>query len=184
MKQLIVDVEATCWNSDEEKKGQQMEVIEIGYSIIDNGKITQNGDIYVKPKFSSVSKFCTELTGITKETINKKGLTPKAAYTRLNKLFSSVDSWASYGYYDKNQLTKNAQMYGFELSMPKHENIRLMCAQKYFKSDVPQAAPTNPKDMLDKLKIKWEGRNHNGKDDALNIAKIYLICKEKDYFPY
>lgn len=189
MKTLIIDVESTCWDNKEEQKDQISEVIEIGYSIIENGKIIKNSDIYIKPKFSTVSKFCTKLTGITKEVVEQKGLEPKQAYKLLNSLFSQVDNWGSYGNYDKNILTKcSSELYKLSLKMPEHFNIRLLASQKIYGGQDPHSAPTNPKDVIDKLKLGWTGRNHNGKDDALNIARLYLALNKEplkeDYFPY
>lgn len=189
MKELIIDVESTCWDNKEEQKNQINEVIEIGYAIVENNKIIENGDIYVKPQYSTISKFCTQLTGITQEKVEKEGVLPKEAYARLNKLFSKVSKWGSYGNYDKNILTTNSQLYKLKLNMPEHFNIRLLASKKYYNGSDPYAAPSNPKDVLQKLKMPWEGRNHNGKDDALNIAKLYLKINSEElvkesYFPY
>lgn len=63
---VIIDLEATCWN-DRPPRGQQSEIIEIGVCLMDakTGAVLQNEGILVKPRFSTVSPFCTELTSIT-----------------------------------------------------------------------------------------------------------------------
>lgn len=74
-KIIIIDLEATCWQSTV-PAGQENEIIEIGLAVLDakTGKITQNKGILIKPQRSSVSPFCTELTTITQDVLDQKGI--------------------------------------------------------------------------------------------------------------
>jgi len=174
MKIAIIDVEATCWDKPEEMAKNQNEVIEIGYTIVDNNRIVSSGDIYVKPSHSEVSPFCEKLTGITKQHLDKVGLSAREAYSKLNNVFSGVDAWASYGNYDKIILGKMENMNQVKINMPAtHYNVREMFAKKIEKNNDPKAAPSNPKLSMEKIGMKFIGRNHNGADDAKNIALLF-----------
>jgi inhibitor of KinA sporulation pathway (predicted exonuclease) len=175
MKIAVVDVEATCWDTPAELAKNKNEVIEIGYSIIENEKIVSSGDIYVKPTHSTVSSFCERLTGITQKHLDEVGLPPKEAYAKLNSIFSGCDEWASYGNYDKSILRSMETMENVKINMPPiHHNIREVFSQKIKKTDDPKASPSNPKLSMEELGMRFVGRNHNGKDDAYNIALLYI----------
>ena len=83
-KIIIIDLEATCWQG-EVPKGQQNEIIEIGLAVLDSqtGIITKNQGILIKPQRSSVSPFCTELTTITQDLLDKNGVSFEEAIEKL-----------------------------------------------------------------------------------------------------
>ena len=70
----ILDFEATCENND---RGWKNEIIEFPTVIVD-AKTLQTVDEFrefVKPVLNpTLTTFCTELTGITQDTIDTKGL--------------------------------------------------------------------------------------------------------------
>ncbi|WP_338152005.1 3'-5' exonuclease [Chryseobacterium angstadtii] len=72
---LIIDLEATCWD-ERPPRGQVSEIIEIGVCIMDasTGKISKNEGILIKPQYSKVSPFCTELTSITQKMLDDEGV--------------------------------------------------------------------------------------------------------------
>lgn len=178
MKELIIDVEATCWDSKEKQGDKKNEIIEIGYSVVEGGKIVENGGFYIKPVQSEVSAFCTRLTGITQKKADS-GLSPKAAYSKLQRLFSGCSRWGSYGNYDKSIILSNCrEIHGIDIDTPPHFNIRKLAAEKLQGKEDPYSVPSNPKDVIDSLRLGWTGRNHNGKDDALNIARLYLYLRK------
>jgi inhibitor of KinA sporulation pathway (predicted exonuclease) len=74
-KIIILDLEATCWK-DTAPEGQVSEIIEIGVCILDvpSGLISQSKGILIKPKLSAVSLFCTQLTTITQDMLDNKGI--------------------------------------------------------------------------------------------------------------
>jgi inhibitor of KinA sporulation pathway (predicted exonuclease) len=80
-KILVVDLEATCWNGPI-PEGMVNEIIEIGVCLLDvnTGEITDNRGIIVKPEHSVVSEFCTELTTITPELVEKEGISLQDAF--------------------------------------------------------------------------------------------------------
>jgi inhibitor of KinA sporulation pathway (predicted exonuclease) len=89
---LIIDLEATCWD-DRPPRGQESEIIEIGVCIMDakTGKISQNEGILVKPQYSKVSPFCTELTSITQKMLDDEGILLEDALDILRAEYDSED---------------------------------------------------------------------------------------------
>lgn len=96
---LVVDLEATCWESPAEKpQGEANEIIEIGWALVDlkqNPPVTiRDGTVLVKPTRSNVSKFCTQLTTITAELLEAEGVSLKEAFqTLVTELQSNKLVW-------------------------------------------------------------------------------------------
>jgi len=171
---LIVDVESTCWDNDQEKGNQTSEIIEIGYTPIINGKAGKPGSIFIKPEYSKLSGFCTKLTSITSELLNEKGLTPKEGYQKLASIMNKFDTWGSWGFYDLNQIKRMFELYHINDFLPKkHINVRQLYAEKIYDSDDFKKAPNNPADAMHKVGLSFKGVNHRGSDDTFNIARIY-----------
>lgn len=167
----IVDIEATCWDSEEEKQNNYSEIIEIGIVQLDlnTGKLNKQASILIKPQFSSVSPFCTKLTTITQQLVDEQGISFQEACTQLKEQFNSHNlPWASYGKYDYNKLRDQSKV--CKVNFPfthDHTNIKkLFSSQKNIK----------PIGMAGALKIcgfELQGTHHRGLDDAINISKIY-----------
>lgn len=70
---IIIDLEATCWRG-EVPKDQVSEIIEIGICLLDikTRVISKNKGILIQPERSKISPFCTDLTTITQELLDKE----------------------------------------------------------------------------------------------------------------
>jgi inhibitor of KinA sporulation pathway (predicted exonuclease) len=175
-KIIIIDLEATCWQSAV-PQGQENEIIEIGLAVLDSetGEITKNQGILIKPQRSSVSPFCTELTTITKELLDKNGISFEEAIDKLVDEYSpDLYTWASYGQYDLTMLKKQCKSFGIQYPMgEQHINVKEAFAGKF-----GLQKPTGMNGALHLLNIPLEGTHHRGIDDAKNIAKIMHWCIE------
>lgn len=174
----IVDLECTCWTNDAEKGSNRSEIIEVGiceYHYRDN-VIDRPYSLYVTNTISPISQFCTKLTGITQELLNREGRSfPNVIDTLINRFKTKNAVWASYGDFDR-------EMFGRQLDYPEfkdlpypfsktHINVKnLVAYRKGFYSEVGMAK------ALEALNIPLEGRHHSGKDDSYNIAKILQWC--------
>jgi inhibitor of KinA sporulation pathway (predicted exonuclease) len=173
----VIDVEATCWETAP-PPGEIPEIIEIGVTVVDTAarrRIRRCG-VLVRPEHSSVSAFCTGLTGLSAGQV-ARGLTFAAACRWLEQeLDSTTRPWASWGEYDRRQFT--AQCAVSELAYPfaaAHRNLRAEFAAAFglsFRPSVPQA--------LDIARLPLEGNLHRGEDDAWNIAALALVIDEKE----
>lgn len=165
----IIDVEATCWDGPP-PPGQTSEIIEVGVCVLDPTTLerVEKHSIIVKPEHSTVSAFCTELTGWTQADV-AGGMSFQAACRHLRKAFQSDSrTWLSWGDYDRKQFERqcNASNTRSPFSA-RHINAKLEFAQARNggrKLGMAQA--------LGLLGWPLKGRHHNGADDAWNIAGI------------
>lgn len=176
----VIDVEATCWDNEKDRKGQPNEIIEIGISEVDlkNPVILKSGHIYIKPKNSTISEFCTNLTGITPELIEKEGVSFGNAVKRLKLLYRTHNRlWISWGDYDKIQLQKDCDRNNLEYNrifFKRHINFKSVFAiLNGLSKELGVSAALNYVDF------KFEGTPHSGKDDSYNIARLYVDVLEK-----
>lgn len=177
-KILVIDLEATCWENEVPPKGQQSEIIEIGICELDadTGAITKNKGILIQPKYSKISAFCTQLTTITPELIDKEGMPFEAAIEILRTEYeASRYTWASYGAYDLKMLREQCLLRREQYPMSKHHiNVKNFFARTKGLSRNPGMARA-----LDMLGWKLEGTHHRGMDDARNTAKILDWCLQR-----
>lgn len=173
-KIIIIDLEATCWQG-QIPDGEVNEIIEIGLSILDtvSGTISKNQGILIQPQHSKVSPFCTALTTITQELLDKEGVLFEQAIDKLIEEYTpDLYTWASYGAYDLNMLQKQCRKFGVAYPMGKeHINVKTL-----FATTKGLSKPTGMNGALHILEIPLEGTHHRGVDDAKNIAKILNWC--------
>lgn len=171
-KILIIDLEATCWEG-KIPAGQKSEIIEIGISLLDtiSGEILEPRSILIKPEFSVVSTFCTELTTITQKLLDQEGISFTEACDILRAEYSEY-TWASYGAYDIKMLQMQCRERGIRYPLvDSHINVKIFFAEKKgLKKRVGMAG------ALHILDIPLEGTHHRGVADAKNIAKILNWC--------
>ncbi len=169
-KLVIVDLEATC---DDPRPRWYGEIIEIGVCLLDLGTlaITDRRGILVKPETTPITRFCTSLTTITPEMVRNEGVSLADALLQLKNDYK-IDqrTWASWGDYDKKQLTNETRAKGllFWGEQSPHLNLKhLMAVEHGLRSGEGMDR------ALERFKIKPEGVHHRGEDDAFNIARIY-----------
>ena len=165
----VVDVEATCWTTN--NPNNVMEIIEIGITpyTVATGKIGQKESILVRNDYSEISQFCTELTGHTQADIDAKGIPFKDACDILVNKYGSVSrAWASFGDYDRDQFQKDCRKKGVKYPFgPSHMNVKVLFALKHKETRAYGLPKT-----LERIGEKIDGRHHNGADDSYNIAKV------------
>ncbi len=170
-KIIVVDLEATCWEGFDAPDGQTNEIIEIGVCLLDPHSdpiaITDKRSILVKPIESVISPFCTELTTITPELVEKEGITFDEACHILETEFDSRNRlWVAWGGWDKR----------FFLSQCKRRKIRYPFSKKH--SNIKRVFHENYGERLhfalalEKARIEAHGTAHRGDDDAYNTARL------------
>lgn len=177
---IVIDVEATCWETREEQGSMPNEIIEIGACELNvkTGEIGNRAQILVSPAFTKVSPFCTKLTGWTPEEIEAEGLPIEHAIAEFTRIYNPTEAtiWCSCGDYDRNMLSSKSRqgLAMYKLSSPNpfdnmrlHINVKTLMALRFKLSrEMGMGA------ALNYLNEKLEGAHHNGCDDAYNIAKI------------
>lgn len=178
---LIVDIEATCWSTPEEQGSQPNEVIEIGMCALNlkTNAIEDARSYAVRPRFSNVSEFCTELTGWTQAQVDAAPPVEEVL-RRIQDDYGITRHlvWFSCGEYDRVKLasTGPASLHGLYGVRPEdnpfalmraHYNIKTLFALKH-----RLAREMGMARMLSHIGETLDGRHHSGVDDAINIAKL------------
>src|SRR5215471_7354624 len=103
----VVDIEATCW-SGAVPPGMTSEIIEIGLTVVDvpARKRVAKHRILVRPERSTVSEFCTELTGLTQAEVDTGVSFEQACEILRTDHRSGSRPWTSWGDYDRKQFER------------------------------------------------------------------------------
>jgi inhibitor of KinA sporulation pathway (predicted exonuclease) len=178
-KIVVVDIEATCSN-DGTVDPKSSEIIEVGVCLLGVGT-GERSDIeprpfYVKPTSTVVTPFCTELTGITEEMVDRQGVPFAEACEVLNEACKTRQRvWASYGDYDRKIFERQCQREAVPYPFGKtHVNVKTLVALL-----AGARRETGMEKVLGRMGLPLEGRHHCGRDDAWNIAKILWTVIEK-----
>jgi inhibitor of KinA sporulation pathway (predicted exonuclease) len=166
---VVIDVEATCWEGVP-PAGQEPEIIEIGVCTLSVAS-RQRGErhsMLVRPRHSTVSAFCTDLTTLTQEQVSA-GMSFDDACARLTKeLLTKERVWASYGDYDRRQFERQCRAEGIPYPFgPSHLNVKTLFALVHA---LPREVGMD--EALQRLHLPLEGTHHRAGDDAWNIALI------------
>lgn len=177
-KVLVIDLEATCWENEKDRpKNETNEIIEVGVALVDirGFRIEENEGIIVKPIKSTVSPFCTKLTTLTQDVVDK-GVSFEQSCQILKDKYRSKDLiWISWGDYDRKQFERQCRERAVEYPFgPRHLNLKNMFALLH---GLPKEIGMAP--ALDLLDIQMQGIHHRGSSDAYNIASILIDTIKK-----
>ncbi len=175
---IVIDLEATCWDTPKPPPGQEREIIEIGICTLDvvSGERLAKRSILVKPERSSISEFCTKLTTLTQEQVMREGVSFKKACSVLKKDYLSEERmWASYGDYDRAKFEKQCRLYNVSYPFgPRHLNIKSLFALMH---GIPREIGLEK--AMTMLKLPMEGTHHRGHDDAWNTAALLATLVQR-----
>ncbi len=169
---LVIDLEATC--SDDDTIGpESMETIEIGACWIDpNGVVLDRFQSYVRPvQNPELTKFCTTLTGIKQEDVDRAPMFPEAAKALCQfaaKHATPGVVWTSWGAYDCKQLARDSARHSIlePIALPHQNAKRLFAKAQRIGKEVGMAK------ACDLARLQMEGTHHRALDDALNVARL------------
>ncbi|MEU2426510.1 3'-5' exonuclease [Streptomyces sp. NPDC007851] len=176
----VVDVEATCW-AGSPPPGTVSEIIEVGLTVVDlaAGQRLARHRILVRPARSTVSGFCTELTGLTQPEVDQGVTFAEACRLLAADHHAGARPWISWGDYDRHQFTRQCQAtrttYPFNHL---HTNAKAAFTEAYGLRKRPGMAQA-----LEIAGLPLEGRHHRGEDDAWNIAALVLHLSARDHWP-
>jgi len=168
-KIIVVDLEATCWEGDP-PPGETSEIIEIGICTLDvaSGKRSDKRGIMVKPRHSTLSEYCIQLTTIHPEMLKNAPSFREACRLIQEKYHSDSRTWASYGDYDRLMMAQQCKEMGVPYPFGRsHINVKNLLALQFglkHEVDLKQATA-----LVD---LPFEGTIHRGVDDAWNIAAV------------
>ena len=168
---LIVDLEATCWREGSPPPGQYQEIIEIGIATIDLESLQpiDKHSLLVTPTESTISEFCTELTTLTPQMVERRGVPLEEACRWLRReLQSPKRLWMSWGDFDRRHVERECARKSIRYPFgPSHMNAKTLFALA--QGLTRECGMT---EALDRLGFSLEGTHHRGVDDAWNTARI------------
>ena len=174
---VVLDFEATC---DEKTPPRPQEIIEFPSVLLDGAtlEVVDEFESFVRPTHHpTLTKFCTELTGIEQKDVDPAPTFPVVLNNHLEWLRSHAlptegalpYALVTCGDWDLKtafpaQLEASSIDY---VPAPYRRWINVKVPFKKWKRK-----PAGMKRMLEALGIELEGRHHRGIDDSRNIAKI------------
>ncbi|KAI8995886.1 ribonuclease H-like domain-containing protein [Gaertneriomyces semiglobifer] len=175
---LVLDVEATC-DRDADRHFPN-EIIEFPVVLI-NGetmRVVDEFHSYVRPTVHpKLSAFCIELTGIDQATVDaaptfstvlrdfETWLSQYAQPPYRNTLFITDGPWDIRDFIRK-------QCHHSRISRPGY--LRSFVDLRRLYTDFYARERQNLNGMLEEMGMRFEGREHSGRDDARNIARIAM----------
>lgn len=170
---IIFDLEATCWEGS--SKGRLNEIIEIGAVKLDeNLNEVDCFQCFVKPTQNpELSEFCTKLTSITQKDIENAPYFDEAMLQFEDWITKNTDEvkLLSWGKYDKNQITTEANAKGYNGRILQLLNNHHSLKHEF--AAFRQIKLCGMSGALWMLGIELKGTHHRGIDDAKNIAEIF-----------
>ncbi|MFB9718643.1 3'-5' exonuclease [Planobispora longispora] len=180
----VIDVEATCWTG-QPPPGHVNEIIEIGLTVVDVSarRRVSRHRVLVRPTRSTVSDFCTELTGLTQAEVERGVTFAEACRILVEEYGAGERPWASWGDYDRRQFARQSQADGvpYPFGYPAertHTNAKAVFAAAYGLRKRP-----GMDHALQIAGLPLEGRHHRGEDDAWNIAALVLDLLDRGAWP-
>ncbi|MFT7812076.1 ERI1 exoribonuclease 2 [Arapaima gigas] len=185
---IVIDFESTCWK---EKKSYGQEIIEFPAVLLNtsNGKIESEFHTYVQPQeHSTLSDFCTELTGIKQEQV-EAGVPLQICLPLFTRWLETLQREKNIVFVKNNVCPPTAYPCAFvtwsdwdlgvclqneckrkQICKPEQLNrwIDLRATYKLFYNRKPKGL----NGALQDLGIEFSGREHSGLDDARNTAHL------------
>ena len=169
----VVDHEFSCYRNGVFPAGERKEIIEGGLAVVDLRKlvIVHRLSIPVVPTMSSISDYCTELTGWTEDLLKKRGVS-YAEYCRRvsvkhgarNRLTVTDSSGELAAVREQCALMGVDCPYGLDTINIAH----------WFSIVTGQRSNLSLEEMLAYLGLKFEGTPHRADWDAYNIARLLI----------
>lgn len=174
---VLFDTEYTTWEGALERNwsepNEHKEVIQIGAVLVDTNSFNEidTFKVYVMPvKNPKLSEYAKDLTGITQEDIDAKGMDLKIALEKLDEFSQGADfySWGE----DGKVMAENCEIINidFPINQERFFDIRSAFAEegiqveKYLSSTIPEA---------------FGEYNENKHHDALGDAQSILLALRK-----
>jgi inhibitor of KinA sporulation pathway (predicted exonuclease) len=169
----VLDTELTCYADGVFPEGEKQEIIEFGLTPVNLRTLTIGKPISipVKPVMSSVTPFCTELTGWTLAKLNKQGVPYAEACRRIaakhgsgSRLLVTDSNGDVASVRQQCALMGVANPFGED-----HLNVAQL-----FSMITGQRRNLGLVEMLEALGLSFEGRQHRADIDSFNIARVLV----------
>jgi 3'-5' exoribonuclease 1 len=161
---LCIDLEATCWENDEDRRRETIEIGAVRYR--PGAGVVAEHQQFVRPvKFPVLSELCTTLTGITQAQVEASATFPDAL-RRLREFAGDDPVLCSWSDFDREQLFKDCALHRLDYPFAIHIDVMKLFAGRTGRPYLPQHV------VLQACGLTPQGRAHSAIDDARNLAQI------------
>lgn len=184
-KILVLDSELTCFECSERECGVPQEIIQFGMAIVnvDTLDIERSGAYYVTNERVNLSKFCTQLTGITEKTLYNQGLQLGHVAELLRERWgvsskkTQVVTWGCESQWMKPDFNIKRVDYPFRDNM-----LDLAGYLKFGKAFQPGLRLM---DVAQEYGVEVERPIHDAKNDAITTARLLIaMIKRREIWPW
>lgn len=176
---IVLDLEATCDETEQLLPADQMEIIEIGAVILDKQlEISeQQFSEFVRPETNpKLTPFCTSLTHIEQASVDSA-----ASFAEVFRRFKAFAGervvLMGWGMWDWEQLERQAAAIGESLDGWQYINLK----REFYR--LRKMKEGSLRSAINRAGIEFEGEQHRALTDALNTAKLVPICGLAEYDP-
>lgn len=168
---LYIDVEQLCWKDAIVPEGQKNSIIQVGLVEVDTLSLTirRQQSYIVRPKTFEVSKYCTDLTGITYNQVLKEGRPILEVMNKIIKDFGPKNKMTFAWGNDDSPIRKDC----IEANATNPFGRTIIDLGVMFRSTFLLKNRTALKNALEYLHIPFEGRAHDALVDATNLARLH-----------
>jgi len=172
-RMLFVDVELTCWEG-EPPAGEQSELIAFGIVDLrtDDLAIRREKLFLVNPQASTISPFCSTLTGITRKDAAAAPPLPEVVRT-IRKTFGQCD-WCAWGRDDE---LIRASCERVEADLPFLGAFHDLAAQ--VRGLLGLTYRLGLDEALERFDLDWEGPPHDALADARNLGRLFIALARR-----
>lgn len=179
-KVFVFDLELTCWEKPNldgtvdktPPPGMVNEIIEIGYVLVDmkNRTISEPSSMLIKPRLSTLSDFCIQLTKITPEMIASEGMEFDKAVSLLKDLGVKKYPIAGYGQGDMPCLIDECN----RKNVPYPLSTRYIDVKDLYAIKNGLKRGIGLKKAIQFSNITFKGTQHRAGTDAFATAELLL----------
>lgn len=179
-KLVVFDLELTCW---EEKlpdgsinknppQGMENEIIQFGYALFNMSekRLEDKGSWLIKPKKSTISQFCKDLTGISQEMIDTDAISFERFRKELERKGLGQIPTTSWGYGDYFQLKTNCDYLGLKYPL----SSSYFCCKTVFGLWTGRSKGWGLRKAMERYGLEFEGNQHNAMWDSVNTGNLLL----------
>ena len=171
MNYIVYDVEATCWQGN---NNRQQEIIEIGAIKLNGyGEIQSSFNSFVRPILNPrLSSFCTELTSITQVDVNRAAKFPDVVEEFMEWIGVDEEDYllCSWGMFDREIMVDDCILHDIDEDWV-YDHIDV---KKQYQEIKRLRQARGLRRVVEKEGFEFTGEQHRAIDDAKNLTKVFM----------
>lgn len=173
---VILDIEATCGDANDTKQ----EIIHIGAVRTYLGKIELRYEAYIHPEDTTLTSWCSRLTGIDQEVINERGQSLERTFAEMKReLQTDRYPMMSWGNWDRQILIRETARKNLNWIFST-DFINIQSLFGVLEGRKNQASVVDAFTSVTGFSPDHFGyRNHNALDDAIMAATVWIAIQDR-----